>query len=137
MTEPDPLGRLSFDVDVPPSTNNLYASIPYWDAKAGKNRCRRALTQKARNYKEVVGWTVKSAVNEQGWEYNGGRLAFTMRVTYRDRRRRDITNCIKVVEDAVAETLGFDDTVVDSFIIVRAGVDRNRPHVSVTLTEIL
>jgi Holliday junction resolvase RusA-like endonuclease len=59
-----------------------------------------------------------------------------MDLVFRDRRRRDITNCIKIVEDAAAEALGFDDTVVDVCLVRRMGVDKHNPRARVSIQEI-
>jgi Holliday junction resolvase RusA-like endonuclease len=127
---------LEFEVSIPPSVNNLYINRTWRDKKSGKRIVRRVMTKKARSYKQAAAWEVKGAALESGWEYTGKRISFHMDLVFRDRRRRDITNCIKIVEDAAAEALGFDDTVVDVCLVRRMGVDKHNPRARVSIQEI-
>ena len=127
--------KIGFVVDIPPTTNHLYSSIDYFDAKSGKHRCRRVLSAAGRNYKEAIGWQVKMIARNKEWEYSGGRMHFEIGIAFPDRRRRDITNRVKVLEDGIAEALGFDDFVVDSFHITRLPNDNTNPHVRVLFYE--
>lgn len=127
--------KVTMVVDIPPTTNHLYSSIAYFDAKSGKHRCRRVLSAEGRNYKEVIGWQAKINAGHSKWEYSGGRIHFEIGIAFPDRRRRDITNRVKVLEDGIAEALGFDDSVVDSFHISRLPNDKMNPHVRVLFYE--
>ena len=127
---------LEFEVAIPPSVNNLYINRTYRDKKTGKPITRRILSKEARTYKAAVGWEAKGEAMQAGWEYGGGRISMRLDLVFRDHRRRDITNCIKIVEDAVAEALGFDDRVVDAFLVRRTGVDKNLPRARVSIQEI-
>lgn len=124
------------EIEVPRSTNNLYMDVPYRDKSSGKCRCRRVLTQEGRTYKDIAGYTIKAAANRAGWEYNGERLKITLHIYFKNRIRRDITNCIKIAEDAAAEALGFDDTVVDYFLVERAGIDKVLPRADLVISKI-
>lgn len=130
---PEPL---ELEIPVPPSVNMLYSDVMFTD-KMGKRRVRRVLTKKAKAYKEEIGWMAISAANHAEWEYHDrARISIRLELVFRDHRKRDITNCIKIVEDAISEALGFDDRIVDAFFVRRAGVDRNRPRARVSIQEI-
>ena len=126
---------IDVEIEIPPSLNNLYFSMSY-KAKDGKYRCRRVLSGEGKAYKHGVGFIIKSAAQRAGWFYSGERLSMRLRLIFRDRRRRDITNCIKIVEDAASEALNFDDTVVDIFSVFRSGVDKERPRAYLTIAVI-
>ena len=127
--------KIAFVVDIPPTTNHLYNSVSFWDAKSQKHRCRRILSQEGKSYKEVIGWQAKMNAAQSGWVYAGGRLHFEIGIAFPDNRRRDITNRVKVLEDGIAEALGFDDSVVDSFKVERLPNDKMNPHVRVLFYE--
>jgi Holliday junction resolvase RusA-like endonuclease len=104
------------------SLNNAYTN--------GKGHGRRVLTAEGRNYKAgVVDQVLKTS--SLGWAE--GRLSLTMRLYFPNRQRRDITNCIKLLEDALAEALKFDDCTVDRVFVERAGVDKVNPRCEVQL----
>lgn len=127
---------INVSVDVPPSVNHLYFSRPY--TKDGRQHCRRILTKQGKDYKEAVGWIIKMAANHAGWTYHeGDRLSIGLTLVFKDNRRRDITNCIKIIEDAAAEVLGFDDAVVDAFFVRRAGIDKNNPHARLSIAKVV
>lgn len=128
---------INVSVEVPPSVNHLYWSQTY-RGKDGRQHCRRLLTKDGKQYKESAGWIIKMAANHAGWIYHeGDRLSIGLTLTFKDRRRRDITNCIKIIEDAAAEILGFDDTVVDAFFVRRAGIDKNNPHALLSIAKVV
>jgi hypothetical protein len=133
----DNVQQFQAEIGVPRSTNNLYMDVSYRDKGTGKCRCRRVLTQEGRTYKDIAGYTIKAAANRAGWEYDGERLKMILRIYFENRIRRDITNCIKIAEDAAAEALGFDDTVVDSFLVERAGIDKVLPRADLVIIKIL
>jgi Holliday junction resolvase RusA-like endonuclease len=127
-------GALVLDVDIPPSLNHLYGTTVFTDS-GGSLRSRRYLTADGKNYKEAVMWETKSKANAKGWEYKGGRIALAIGLRFPNKKRRDISNCIKILEDAIAETLGFDDRVVDSILVQRVGINKERPGAVVTVEE--
>lgn len=97
----------------PESLNNAYSN-----SKSGG----RYLTEVGKLYKDEVGWLARAAAMEQRWTYGGERLKLTMLIHFPDRRRRDISNAIKLCEDALAEALGFDDEVIDEWHIWRGEI---------------
>jgi Holliday junction resolvase RusA-like endonuclease len=122
--------ELLVEVDVPPSVNNLYISV------RRKGACHRVLTSEGRNYKQVAGWAIIDAARECDWEYNGERLSMCLDISFKDRRRRDITNCIKIIEDAASEVLGFDDTMVDAFLVRRVAPNKKRPGARLYISKL-
>lgn len=127
---------INVTVDIPPSVNHLYFSRPY-RGEDGRSHCRRILTKEGKHYKTEAGWMIKMAANHANWTYREGeRLSIGLTLTFKDNRRRDITNCIKIIEDAAAEVLGFDDTVVDAFFVRRAGYDKKNPHAILSIAKI-
>jgi len=118
---------LTVTLPIPPSTNNLYTN----------GRGRRVLTTEARNYKTLAAYQVKQANDTIGWHYTPkARLRVELKLFFADNRRRDIANCEKLPVDAVAETLGFDDCVIDKLTIERAGIDKANPRCELTVEEL-
>ena len=115
--------NLSLTVPIPPSLNNAYTN--------GRGHGRRVLTSEGRSYKAYIADQV-ARLSPLGWP-TVGRLALTMRLYFPNGQRRDITNCIKLLEDALAEALCFDDCTVDRVLVERAGVDKLNPRCEVML----
>lgn len=118
---------LTLTVPVPPSLNNAYTR--------GKGHGKRVLAKEGRTYKANIGKALaeSAAAATFAQALLGKRLALTLRLWFRDRQRRDISNCVKLAEDALAEALGFDDCAVDALLVVRAGFDKDRPRCEVVL----
>lgn len=116
-----------FEIPVPPSVNTLYANVK------GHGRVK---TTESRQYQEIAGWAARAWAMENEWEYGGGRIEMHLRIWFPTRHRRDITNCIKIAEDSVANALGFDDTVVDKFTVERAGYDKENPRALIGVREL-
>jgi Holliday junction resolvase RusA-like endonuclease len=112
-------------VPIPPSVNNAYTQ--------GRGHGRRVLTAEARAYKADVITQARTAYPH--WQ-PGEHLALTLRLYFKDKRRRDITNTIKLLEDALAEAFGFDDCRVDDIRITRAGIDAEAPRCWVVLENL-
>lgn len=116
-----------FVIPVPPTVNKLYFT--------NKRTGRRTLTNKGRTYKTYVGWIVQSWAMEYNWIYAGGSVAIEMSIYFPNKRKRDITNCIKVAEDGISEALGFDDRLCREFTVRLAGYDKENPRAIVTLVN--
>lgn len=121
---------LTLIAPVPPSLNNAYTN--------GKGHGRRVLTKEGRDYKATVAQILLcKARPANGFELAIGRpdrrIGLALRLWFRTRQRRDISNCVKLIEDALAEQLGFDDCAVDRLIVERAGFDVERPRCEVTI----
>jgi len=115
----------SFVIPVPPSVNNIYHNV-------GKSR---RMTGRAKIYKEQVGWIAKTWAAENNWAYDGGDVSMSLDLIFSNKIKRDITNCIKIAEDAVSETLGFDDRKCVEFIVKLVGYDKKNPRAIFTLVN--
>lgn len=124
--------QLTFEIPVPPSLNNAYMTV-----SLKRGRTRRVPTERTLAFKVEAGWRAREAACLTGWEVNDGdRIGFSLLVWFGSNRRTDIDNRIKLALDAIAEALGFDDSVVDLVVVQRAGIDRANPRAVVTLTHL-
>ncbi len=80
----------------PPSTNNLYFNA------AGRGRVR------TKKY-EVWCITAKLAIYEQRPDPVAGKVALSIRLSKPDKRRRDLSNHIKAIEDLLVDMRLIDD----------------------------
>lgn len=97
---------IRFEIDVPPSTNNLYANA------RGKGRVK-ALAY--RQWLEAAGWEVKAQAKGRGIT---GKWCLTIRAHIRS--TRDISNLIKPIEDlAVKLKLAPDDRFCRKVVAIR------------------
>lgn len=116
---------LTFDAPMPPSTNNLYATV----------RGHRVKTRAAREYAELVSRRVW--LWRQMW---GAPPSPPYRLTIvlhpATRRRIDVSNSIKCLEDGLFDGLGSNDkTVVE--VVARVGErDPLNPRADVTLEHV-
>lgn len=117
--------RLAFTVRRPVSLNHAYAT-----AANGK----RVLTTVARDYKHHVGWTAKVAALMNEWQPSPA-YTLTIRIWFASKRRADIDNTVKLTADAIAETLGFDDRLIQRIVIERAGIDKVDPRGEIVLED--
>lgn len=62
-----------------------------------------------------------------------GPVSMTLRFYEPDRRRRDPSNLLKLVEDAMSGTVYDDDHRIHRQTWERAGVDRERPRVEIVV----
>lgn len=110
-------------IPLPPSLNNAYPT-----SRAGRRFPSAAL----KAFKTEAGWKIKAAA--RGWQpTKGARLALSMILHFPDRRRADIDNRIKAAGDVLAETLGFDDSTIDSITVTRGEPDKANPRCVLTL----
>src|SRR5215207_7948280 len=108
---------------LPPSVNNLY----YNDRRGG-----RRLTQEGDAYKNGVTWTLMRASARARCPIPP--MIFELWIMVPDRRRRDNSNMIKAIEDAVAAYLGYDDSQNHVLHVYKA-LDRDNPRAVVRLTH--
>jgi crossover junction endodeoxyribonuclease RusA len=106
---------ISITLPYPPSSNTMFPT-------AGG---RRVLSEAAKSYRERVIWTIRSqvpAAARQSWPL-AGQMRLRLDVQPPDQRRRDISNTIKAIEDAItAAGLWFDDAQVAELVVVRGTV---------------
>ena len=110
-------------LDLPPSANNLY----YNDRRGG-----RRLTQEGKAYKESVAWALMCASARAKCPIPP--MVFELWIMVPDRRRRDNSNMVKAIEDALADYLGYDDSLNHVQHTYKA-LDRENPRAVVRLTH--
>jgi Holliday junction resolvase RusA-like endonuclease len=114
--------RLS--LSLPPSLNNAYFNTPKG----------RALTPEAKAWKNTALLLITNTIRLAGWEVPPKQdVVIIMRLYFKSQRQRDVSNCIKLLEDAVAQALGINDKWVVMPLALRAGVDPHDPRVEVTV----
>lgn len=102
---------LTFTTTMPPTTNHAYINVP------GHGRI---LSSEARAFKDAATWAAYKARKETGWDYaKGSRLCLSLTLHFARAGKRDLSNRVKLIEDALAEALGFDDSVIDRLVIER------------------
>lgn len=116
--------KLNLELMIPPSVNHAYATV----------RGRRVLSLEGRRYKAAAGGMAAIRANEQKFQVPPqARLALSLRLHFQSNKRRDISNCVKLVEDALSEALGFDDCRVDRLLVERVRQDKAGARCEVTL----
>ena len=80
----------SFTIPLPPSVNSLYRNVP------GKGRVK---TQRYHTWLNAAGWAIKEAKPEAV----RGDYIMTLICQRPDRRRRDLGNTLKAIEDILVE----------------------------------
>jgi Holliday junction resolvase RusA-like endonuclease len=114
------------ELPLPPTTNQAYFNVP------GRGR---VLSTAARKFKDKAVLSAAQARREQGWRYEpGARLSLSLEFHFARDGKRDLSNRLKLVEDALAKALGFDDSVID-LIILRRGEKCQREYCEVLLEE--
>ncbi len=97
---------------------------------------RFILKQGYRDWKRRVGYQVLAQATQKFDKKV--RLKIKLEAFQPDKRRRDLDNIVKVVQDVLTDVRVYgDDCQIDDLRVVRAGVDRRGGYVVVTLTEIL
>lgn len=114
---------VAIELPLPPSTNNAYVNI-------GKGR---SLSPVARKYKREV----RNLLMVDGWRSLHMKLPLSLSLWFYlpDNRRRDITNMVKLIEDAVAEFMAYDDSRNEEVHLYRR-FSRDDPRVVVKLEEV-
>jgi len=120
--------QLDVTLPMPPSTNQVYRR-----AKQGK----LFMTAEGRLFKEAAGLMLSVAAHRiRGNTFHvGQRFALTLRLHFADDRRCDLDNRIKLVQDALADALGFDDRHIHRLTVERGESDPARPRCELTLKE--
>lgn len=74
--------------------------------------------------------------NESGFTKAEGRISFGVFVSFPNKRKCDISNRIKALEDSL-KTLSFDDDEqIDELFIKRGPINKNDPHCVVIIRQI-
>lgn len=119
----EPPERLSLVLPYPPSVNRLYRSVNGRAIKSAEGRAYFA------RVKDIV-WC---AVREHPVLPWGLGVRFGLALHPPDYRRRDCSNAIKCLEDAVFAGLGLDDSLVKVLHVEMHLPDRKNPRAEVTL----
>jgi crossover junction endodeoxyribonuclease RusA len=95
----------------PPSVNRYYRAV----------NGRNILSAEGRRYKAVATWTISTQKEHyNAVEFPAQRVRVTFRVTPPDRRKRDLSNLLKAIEDAMTEAgVWGDDSQIDDERIMR------------------
>lgn len=119
---------LLLTVSLPPSVNHCYANAT--------SSNRRVLTTEGKQYKRDVENQVAIEASSRKFKYaEGERISLSLNLYFAD-NRRDISNTVKLLEDAIASAIGFNDRVVDRLNVERKGFDKQNPRCEVTLMKI-
>ena len=103
---------IDFRIPFPPSVNHLYATV----------RGRRVLSAKGRTYHARVLYEARRQIGAT-WETLTGRLGIKITLHPPDRRRRDISNCVKIIEDSMTKArVWHDDSQIDVLHVLRGEV---------------
>lgn len=99
----------------PPTSNHAYATV------RTATSTRRIKSQNARNY-ALLAQVLTKRVHPTPIFTSSDRIAVTLVLHPPDARRFDIANREKILIDAIAPVLGFDDSQIDVICIHRAAV---------------
>lgn len=100
------------ELPLPPTINR------YW----GFNGHRRFLTLEARDFKKQVA----HIVSQYPIRFGDARLELTITFHFKDRRRQDISNRVKALEDALVQANLFeDDSQIDIEHVYRGEIIRS------------
>lgn len=118
--------RLLFSLPIPPSVNAIY-----YNTRGGGRR----LTCKAENYIRDARAMVNLAVEEQHWVLPSKStwLYIDMVYYFPDRRRRDASNCLKILLDAIEGRVYIDDMYALPRI-QSVEYDKENPRVEITVS---
>lgn len=117
---------LTLTLPLAPSVNHCYLTT-----RAG----RRILTVAGSAFMEQATLITRNAAQHAGWQYQPkAPIALTLRFWF-ERNNRDLDNSIKLVQDALAHGLGFNDRAVKE-LHAYAAVDKRHPRCEVTIHEV-
>lgn len=115
---------MTMRVDLPPSTNHAYITD-----KEG----RRRISEDGQKYKQNALLITKVFARKQGFGYRKGERVGIWLELHFEAANRDISNCVKLLEDAIAAALGFNDKVVDELHVKAVSRNSDDPHCDVTV----
>jgi Holliday junction resolvase RusA-like endonuclease len=110
---------MEITLPLPPSTNNLYRNVP------GKGR---VLNKQGREYKQAARMVAMGARPPM----LRGDVLLCMTVYFPNRRRRDLSNTLKIVEDALKGIAYADDSQVARIELTRE-YDNSNPRAEVSV----
>lgn len=101
----------------------------------GRMKGRQFLTREYRAALNAAEQLVQGQVRGERPRFTGP-VALEMRFFEPDRRRRDPSNLVKLIEDAMAGVVYQDDAQICRSMWERAGVDRRDPRVEIRVTAL-
>jgi crossover junction endodeoxyribonuclease RusA len=114
---------LTLDLPYPPSVNHMYINA----------RGRRFPNKKAVDYKIKVQDIV---IDQQARKFGSSPISLQIWVYPPDRRKRDISNIIKIVEDSLQDAGIYDDDFQINLLVVERGKILKGGKVTVIIDEI-
>lgn len=120
MTEP---AVIVLTLPYPPSANNLYAT----------SGGRRVLSRLGKAYHESVVWICRQKLGPP--KPITGPISLRIFLYPPDRRRRDISNCVKVIEDSLTDARVWNDDSQISHLEVRRCATDTPGHVEVRVAR--
>lgn len=63
-------------------------------------------------------------------------VGITVRLYEPDKRRRDVSNYLKLIQDALARIAFVDDSQIDDVHVMRGGLDRAKPRAEIEVREL-
>jgi crossover junction endodeoxyribonuclease RusA len=119
--------ELYLKVPFPPSMNS------YWRNIVIKGRPRTLLSEKGRQYRIQI----MSQIHLEHPPALSGRLHLTIELYPPDRRKRDLDNHCKAIQDGLAHAGVFeDDSQIDQLTVIRREVEGKPGHAMLTITEV-
>lgn len=112
-------------VPLPPSANAMYRS----QVIQGKPRPVKSAAY--RSYETLCGMVILAHGKQT---VPPGPLSFTAWFYFADRRRRDVDNNQKCLQDVVSRTLGFDDSLIQEVHAYRL-YDKSTPRCEIEIRE--
>jgi len=115
-------GRLTIVLTLPPSVNSMYRT---WGGRIIKSEAYRLWIEEARF--DINRQHVRARIPEPRYEVH-------LWMMLPDRKRRDLSNMVKAIEDVVSDYLGYDDKLHDVIHLYKA-LDRVNPRAVFVLTH--
>jgi Holliday junction resolvase RusA-like endonuclease len=113
--------------------------VPWQRVSRDKRTGRAFVPQETRSYEAHVGWCGRVALTTNGWNRcwpMQASYAISAAIYVPDRRRRDVTNIVKALEDGLIGVLWDDDSQVEWLRDVRRFIDRDQPRVECMISVI-
>lgn len=114
----------SFTLNVPPLLNSYYGHI------AQGKRVIKYIKKEGKAYKEYV----KEYVQLNSLNYRANiPLKMTLRIYFKDKRRRDIDGPLKCLLDSLTEAEVYDDDELIHELNIKKLIDKENPRVEIDL----
>ena len=103
------------------------------NARHGLMNGRILLTREYREALEAASMVAKSQWRMAPIE---GRVALGVTLFFPDKRRRDIGNYTKMLNDALSQVVYVDDSQIDELLVQRGPIDKANPRAEIHVSEI-